>query len=83
MQKEPIYLKAITLRDMSDLSGIKEDARKHTILIIRVTPLAHKDIDNLRKVIEDLWFEHPANGGVWHTRREPTQATVSPESEAA
>jgi hypothetical protein len=37
----------------------------------------------LRKVIEDLWFEHPANGGVWHTRREPTQATVSPESEAA
>jgi SepF-like predicted cell division protein (DUF552 family) len=63
MQKEPIYLKAITLRDMSDLSGIKEDARKHTILIIRVTPLAHKDIDNLRKVIEDLYSYVKSSGG--------------------
>ena len=63
MQKEPIYLKAITLRDMSDLSGIKEDARKHNILIIRVTPLAHKDIDNLRKVIEDLYSYVKSSGG--------------------
>jgi uncharacterized protein len=63
MQKEPIYLKAITLRDISDLDGIKEDARKHIILIIRVTPLAQKDTDNLRKAIEDLYNYVKSAGG--------------------
>ena len=50
----PIYLKAITLRDMSDIPGIKDDAKKHMILILRVTPLAQKDVVELRKAIEDL-----------------------------
>jgi uncharacterized protein len=63
MQKEPIYLKAITLRDISDLNGIKEDARKRIILIIRVTPLAQKDTDNLRKAIEDLYNYVKSSGG--------------------
>ena len=63
MQKEPIYLKAITLRDISDLHGIKEDARKHIILIIRVTPLAQKDTDNLRKAIDDLYKYVKSAGG--------------------
>jgi SepF-like predicted cell division protein (DUF552 family) len=63
MQKEPIYLKAITLRDISDLQGIKEDARRHIILIIRVTPLAQKDTDNLRKAIDDLYNYVKTAGG--------------------
>jgi uncharacterized protein len=63
MQKEPIYLKAITLRDISDLNIIKEDARKQIILIIRVTPLAQKDTDNLRKAIEDLYNYVKSTGG--------------------
>ncbi|HEY7109433.1 MAG TPA: cell division protein SepF [Nitrososphaeraceae archaeon] len=63
MQKEPIYLKAITLRDISDLNIIKEDARKKIILIIRVTPLAQKDTDNLRKAIEDLYNYVKSSGG--------------------
>jgi uncharacterized protein len=63
MQKEPIYLKAITLRDISDLNIIKEDARKQIILIIRVTPLAQKDTDNLRKAIEDLYNYVKSSGG--------------------
>jgi uncharacterized protein len=63
MQKEPIYLKAITLRDISDLNGIKEDARKQIILIIRVTPLAQKDTDILRKAIEDLYNYVKSAGG--------------------
>jgi hypothetical protein len=39
-QKTPVYLKALTLRDLSDISVVKEDIKKHMILIIRVTPLA-------------------------------------------
>jgi SepF-like predicted cell division protein (DUF552 family) len=62
-QKTPVYLKAITLRDESDIIGIKEDIKKHMILIIRVTPLAQKDLEELRKVVEDLYSYTQSTGG--------------------
>ncbi|MDQ3807327.1 MAG: cell division protein SepF [Thermoproteota archaeon] len=62
-QKTPVYLKAITLRDESDITGIKEDIKKHMILIIRVTPLAQKDLEELRKVVEDLYSYTQSTGG--------------------
>ncbi|MEE9535126.1 MAG: cell division protein SepF [Nitrosopumilaceae archaeon] len=57
MQKQeiPTYLKAITIRDPSDVHSIKEDIKKNMILILRVTPLAQKDVEQLRKVVEDLY----------------------------
>jgi len=54
-QESPTYLKAITIRDPSDIHTIKEDIKKEMILILRVTPLAQKDIDKLRKVVEELY----------------------------
>ncbi|MEX0640003.1 MAG: cell division protein SepF [Nitrosopumilaceae archaeon] len=54
-QENPTYLKAITIRDPSDLHTIKEDIKKEMILILRVTPLAQKDVDKLRKVVEELY----------------------------
>ena len=54
-QESPTYLKAITIRDPSDLHSIKEDIKKEMILILRVTPLAQKDVDKLRKVVEELY----------------------------
>lgn len=54
-QKTPVYLKALTLRDITDISSIKEDIKKHMILILRVTPLAQKDVEELRKVVEELY----------------------------
>jgi hypothetical protein len=54
-QQSPTYLKAITIRDPSDLHTIKEDIKKEMILILRVTPLAQKDVDKLRKVVEELY----------------------------
>ncbi|MFB5624731.1 MAG: cell division protein SepF, partial [Nitrosopumilus sp.] len=53
--ESPTYLKAITIRDPSDLHTIKEDIKKEMILILRVTPLAQKDVDKLRKVVEELY----------------------------
>lgn len=57
MQKHdsPTYLKALTIRDLSDLHSIKEDVKKGLILILRVTPLAQKDVDQLRKMVEELY----------------------------
>jgi uncharacterized protein len=59
----PIYLKAITLRDMSDIPSIKDDAKKRMILILRVTPLAQKDVVELRNAIEDLYKYVQSVGG--------------------
>jgi len=54
-QESPTYLKAITLRDPSDLHTIREDIKKNMILILRVTPLAQRDVEQLRKVVEELY----------------------------
>jgi uncharacterized protein len=62
-QNTPIYLKAITLRDISDIPSIKDDAKKHMILILRVTPLAQKDVVELRRAIEDLYKYVQSVGG--------------------
>lgn len=61
-QENPTYLKAITLRDPSDIHSIKEDIKKGMILILRVTPLAQKDVDELRKVVEELYKVAKATG---------------------
>jgi len=62
-QKAPVYLKAISLREPSDISAVKEDIKNHMILIIRVTPLAQKDLEELRKVVEDLYSYTQSTGG--------------------
>ena len=50
-QYKPTYLKTFTLRDIKDVSEIE----KQMILIIRITPLAQRDVDDLRVVVEDLY----------------------------
>ncbi|MDE1844965.1 MAG: cell division protein SepF [Thaumarchaeota archaeon] len=54
-QKVPTYLKAITLRDYSDVHSVKEDIKKGMILVLRVTPLAQKNVDELRKAVEEIY----------------------------
>lgn len=63
IHKPPVYLKALTIRDVSDLSSIKEDIKKQVILILRVTPLAQKDVEELRKVVEELYAYAQTVGG--------------------
>jgi SepF-like predicted cell division protein (DUF552 family) len=62
-QKSPLYLKAITIRDIKDISSIKDEIKKDIILILRVTPLAQKDVEELRKIIEDLYRYVRSTGG--------------------
>lgn len=62
-ERTPVYLKALTLRDISDITSVKEDIKKHMILILRVTPLAQKDLEVLREVVEDLYSYAQSVGG--------------------
>ena len=54
-QETPTYLKAITIRDSSDIHTINEDIKKGMVLILRVTPLAQKDVKKLRNLVEELY----------------------------
>ena len=54
-QESPTYLKAITIRDSSDIHTSTEDIKKGMVLILRVTPLAQKDVKKLRKMVEELY----------------------------
>lgn len=48
------YLKALPLRDISDLDGIKNEVKNGHILIIRITPLAKKSLEDVKKAINEL-----------------------------
>lgn len=54
-QKAPTYLKAITLRDYSDVHTVKDDIKKGMILVLRVTPLAQKNVDELKKAVDEIY----------------------------
>lgn len=50
-----IYLKAFPLRSTEDVQKIKDDVARKTIIILRVTPLAQRDIEELRRAVEELY----------------------------
>lgn len=53
-QPSKIYLKAVPLRDLSDLDSIKNEVKSGTILIIKVSPLADKDVEGVKKAVNEL-----------------------------
>lgn len=52
---ETIYLKALTVRDYSDIDMIKKDIKMGMILIVRVGPMAQRNLGELRKLVDELY----------------------------
>ena len=48
------YLKAMPLRDLADLDNMKSEVKSGNILIIRITPLASKSIEDVKRAVNDL-----------------------------
>jgi SepF-like predicted cell division protein (DUF552 family) len=48
------YLKAMPLRDLSDLQSVKTQVKSGNILILRITPLASKSIDDVKRAVNEL-----------------------------
>ena len=57
------YLKAMPLRELSDLEGIKTEVKNGNIIILRVTPLAGKSIENVKTAVNDLYQFAESIGG--------------------
>jgi len=48
------YLKAMPLRDLSDLDAVKSEVKSGNIMILRITPLANKSVDDVKRAINEL-----------------------------
>jgi uncharacterized protein len=49
------YLKAMPLRELSDIENIKTEVKNGNIIILRVTPLASKSIEDVKTAVNDLY----------------------------
>jgi SepF-like predicted cell division protein (DUF552 family) len=57
------YLKAMPLRDLADLEGIKTEVQNGNILILRITPLATKSIESVKSAVNELYAFTESVGG--------------------
>lgn len=57
------YLKAMPLRDLSDLEAIKSEVKAGNIIILRITPLANKNIEDVKRAINELCEFSTSIGG--------------------
>jgi SepF-like predicted cell division protein (DUF552 family) len=48
------YLKAMPLRDLAELDGVKNEVNSGNILILRITPLANKSLDDVKRAVNEL-----------------------------
>jgi SepF-like predicted cell division protein (DUF552 family) len=59
------YLKAMPLKDLADLDAIKAEINNGNILILRITPLASKSLEDVKKAVNDLYeFAESINGDI-------------------
>jgi uncharacterized protein len=58
-----MLLKALQLRSADDLQAIQDDVGRRTIVILRVTPLAQKSVEDLKTVVEQLYEFSTSIGG--------------------
>jgi len=49
------YLKAMPLRDLTDLESVKAEVKGGNILILKITPLANKSIQDVSKAVNELY----------------------------
>jgi SepF-like predicted cell division protein (DUF552 family) len=49
-----VYLKALPLRDLEDVDAIKREVKEGNILILKVSPLAKKSVDDVKRAVSEL-----------------------------
>jgi len=63
MAGSPVYVKALPLQELDDVETIKAEIRTGNILIIRITPLARKSVDETKLAITELTDHVKSIGG--------------------
>src|SRR3989449_11220157 len=63
MAHSPIYVKALPLQELDDVEVIKTEIRTGNILIVRITPLPRKSVDETKLAITELTDHVKSIGG--------------------
>ena len=63
MVHSPLYVKALPLQELDDVDAIKEEIGGGNILIVRITPLAKKSVDETKLAITELTDHVKSIGG--------------------
>jgi len=64
-QTSRIYLKALPLRRLSDLETIKQEVESGNVLIVKISPLASKSVDDVKTAVNELCeFVKQVNGDI-------------------
>jgi SepF-like predicted cell division protein (DUF552 family) len=59
------YLKAMPLRELADLETVKNEVKNGNIIILRITPLASKNIEDVKQAVNQLYeFAESINGDI-------------------
>ena len=58
-----MYLKAIPLKNLDQISTIKDEVSQNMIVILSITPIAQKNVQELKKAIEELYGYVSSIGG--------------------
>jgi SepF-like predicted cell division protein (DUF552 family) len=63
---EPVsktYLKAMPLKELTDVENVKNEVKNGNIVILRVTPLATKSIEDVKSAVNQLYEFAESSGG--------------------
>ena len=63
MAHSPLYVKALPLQELNDVEAIKTEVGTGNILIVRITPLAKKSVDETKLAITELTDHVKSIGG--------------------
>jgi uncharacterized protein len=64
-EESKTYLKAMPLRDLADLEEVKNQVKAGNIIILKITPLANKNIADVSRAVNELYsFAEEINGDI-------------------
>lgn len=72
------YLKAIPLRSLSDVDVVKQEVSSGNILILKISPLAAKSVDDAKRAVNELCeFTQTVGGDIARLGEERVVVTPS------
>ena len=75
---DKVYLKALPLRKLSDVDAIKQEVNLGNILILKISPLASKSIEDAKRAVNELCeFTQTVGGDIARLGEERVVVTPS------